>query len=215
MVAPSEFAVAPRTRCLEPSQRVARYLMPEIERLLAEGGITAAQLAGVAVATGPGSFTGLRIGVTVAKLLAYSLKIPLVQLDTLEIVAESTPLSPGSRVWSVLDAQRGELFVACREVSEDGHLKVVLPTQVFALANFLDRLQTGDVIARQLPMGWEQEIPAGVQLAELVTPDVMATTGGRLAWTRLRRGETTDPFELVPQYHRASAAEEKRALGMA
>jgi tRNA threonylcarbamoyladenosine biosynthesis protein TsaB len=215
LVAPLDSSQPPLRRLLPSAERTARSLLPEIEKLLAEAGTVPAHLAGVVVTSGPGSFTGLRIGVAVAKILAYALKIPLVGLDTLEAMAEGAESLSGSRLWSVLDAQRGDLFVACRRLVEGRPQQLVVPTQVMPLPTFLGQLEPGDVVARVAPMVWEKELPAGLELASPVTADAIAAAAGRLAWPKLLGGETVSPFDLVPQYYRASAAEEKRSLGLA
>ncbi len=85
--------------------------MPTVDRLLAQVGWAAGGLELVAVTEGPGSFTGLRIGVTTAKALAYAAGAQLIGVNTLEVIAQQA--EPLDRpLWAVLDAQRGELFAA-------------------------------------------------------------------------------------------------------
>src|SRR5690242_6997614 len=90
---------------LEPPQRSARWLAPAIDGALREAGREPREIGLVAVTTGPGSFTGLRVGVTTAKTLAYAVGCPVVGVNTLEAIAKraATLQSP---VWAVIDAQR-------------------------------------------------------------------------------------------------------------
>lgn len=94
----------------------AHILMPFIEEVLKEGGIAPAQLKAVAVSMGPGSYTGLRIGVSTAKGLCYALGIPFIAIPTLQImaagaVAAESPAA-GMLVCPMLDARRMEVFSA-------------------------------------------------------------------------------------------------------
>jgi tRNA threonylcarbamoyladenosine biosynthesis protein TsaB len=91
----------------------AARLLPLAERLLAEAGLAFADLDRIAVGTGPGTFTGLRIGVATARALAQSTGAELVGVSTLEaLAAEAAPEPAGGRVMAILDARRGEAFVA-------------------------------------------------------------------------------------------------------
>ena len=82
-----------------------------IEELLKEAGLKIVDLAAVAVGKGPGSYTGLRIGVSAAKGLCYALNIPLIAVSTLKILATKTIISEGV-IAAMLDARRMEVFSA-------------------------------------------------------------------------------------------------------
>ena len=82
-----------------------------IEELLLEAGIKITDLSAIAVGKGPGSYTGLRIGVSAAKGLCYALNIPLIAVATLEVLAKKTSVSEGVIV-AMLDARRMEVFSA-------------------------------------------------------------------------------------------------------
>lgn len=87
-------------------------LLERVQRLLAEGGVSMSALDGVAVATGPGSFNGVRVAVATAKTLAFALRRPLVGVSTLEVGAAQHQEWPGF-VCSLLEAGRSELYAAC------------------------------------------------------------------------------------------------------
>jgi tRNA threonylcarbamoyladenosine biosynthesis protein TsaB len=105
-------------RTLSPPQRTAQSLAPAIEQLVAEVGWSIRDLSVVAVTVGPGSFTGLRVGVVTAKTLAYALGAQVVGVNTLEVIAARISNQP--QLVTVLDAQRQELFVARWRWSESG-----------------------------------------------------------------------------------------------
>src|SRR5262245_16487628 len=91
----------------------AEHLMAVIEAALAHGGVAYRDLDAVAVSIGPGSFTGLRVGVSTARGLALALKIPAIGVTTLEgLAAEAAATFPGRAVLAALDAGREEIHAA-------------------------------------------------------------------------------------------------------
>jgi tRNA threonylcarbamoyladenosine biosynthesis protein TsaB len=89
----------------------SQRLLPGIEWLLERAEVTTEQLAGIAVSRGPGSFTGLRIGLSAAKAIAYAVGIPIVGINTLEALALRGTCH-GMPVCPVLDARQGEVYAA-------------------------------------------------------------------------------------------------------
>jgi tRNA threonylcarbamoyladenosine biosynthesis protein TsaB len=82
-----------------------------IQKTLDLGGITAQDLSAVSVSAGPGSYTGLRIGVSTAKGLCYALNVPLISVDTLQAMAEVARICyPNSNLCPMIDARRMEVF---------------------------------------------------------------------------------------------------------
>lgn len=101
-----------------------------IQQALQESGLTAADLQAVAVSRGPGSYTGLRIGVSAAKGLAYALDIPLISVDTLQSMAyQASREKPGSVYVPMIDARRMEVYCA----AYDAGLGSLLPVQAVVL----------------------------------------------------------------------------------
>src|SRR6201999_4451574 len=92
-------------------KRSAQTLLPAIGELLRTCGWRPAELELICTTTGPGSFTGLRIGVTTAKTLAYATGAKLIGVNTLAALAAAVQPTT-DRVWAILDAQRQELFAA-------------------------------------------------------------------------------------------------------
>ena len=88
-------------------------LIPALDWLLKETGWTPHSITKIAVSTGPGSFTGIRVGLTGARTLAHQLKVPLVGIDALEIVRHGvlSCVPKGSTVFTAIDALRDEVFV--------------------------------------------------------------------------------------------------------
>src|SRR5437764_105699 len=154
-------------------------VLHEIDRLLGLAGLTVADLAAVAVAPGPGSFNGLRVGLSTAKGLVFALGLPLLGVPTLD--ATAYPHAAGGRpVRAVLAAGRGRLVSALYRWGEGA------PRRVGDYAN----------------------TPADGPAAQLPPPALRgrrAACLADLAWGRLRRGEADDPAALEPVYlHPAS-----------
>lgn len=101
--------------------------MPAIEELLKKANIEPREIDAIAVAKGPGSYTGVRIGVTIGKTLAWTLNIPIVSVSSLQVLAGNVPYFPGV-VCSIMDARRGNVFAGIYtngEVVKEAHMSLV------------------------------------------------------------------------------------------
>lgn len=198
-------------RTLDAARGSAATLAPAIRELLVEVHWRTTDVQVVAVAAGPGSFTGLRIGVMTAKTLAYALGADVVAVDTLDVIARQAP--DNSRpLWAVLDAGRDELFAA-RYLGNAGSGELIAerPTALVRVADWLAELEAGDWISGPLPARLEPLLPGGVQLVDVPLRLPQAQTVGRLALARHATGVRDNLWELAPKYFRPSAAEERRA----
>ena len=90
----------------------SEQLHPFIEEVLKESGLKSSSLSAIAISKGPGSYTGLRIGVAAAKGLCFALDLPLIALNTLEIMVQPYEVSPYSFIIPMLDAKRMEVYTA-------------------------------------------------------------------------------------------------------
>src|SRR5690348_8587917 len=90
----------------------AAVLAPMIASQLANQGLTPGDLGAVSISSGPGSYTGLRVGSSVAKAFAYSLNIPMMAIPTLEALNDAVIriAGPGSHVFPMIDARRDEVY---------------------------------------------------------------------------------------------------------
>ena len=110
-VALSEGAAIVARRVDETPRQQSSLLAPYIADVLQEAGVTAAQLDAVAVSEGPGSYTGLRVGVSTAKGICFGVGVPLIGVDTLQILACQAAGSC-DRIVAMLDARRMEVYAA-------------------------------------------------------------------------------------------------------
>ncbi len=118
-------------------------LMPMLDALLTEAGLEREELQAVAAAAGPGSFTGLRIGVSTARALAQGLGIPAVPVCTLEALAEAA-CSPGALICPILDARRSQVYSALyrRSPEEPYPLQTLFEPRAVALNKLVEILRS-------------------------------------------------------------------------
>ena len=95
-----------------PGRTASERLVPAIKDLAARGGIGLPSLDAVAVVHGPGSFTGVRVGLSAAKGLCEALGLSLVAISRLAVLAHLAQAAAGTRIYTLLDAGRGEFYVA-------------------------------------------------------------------------------------------------------
>jgi tRNA threonylcarbamoyladenosine biosynthesis protein TsaB len=114
-------------------------IQPLIEQVLADAGWSARQLERIAVGTGPGSFTGLRVGIALAQGISEGLEIPLVGVGSLQAMARATP--DGTRALRVplLDARRGEFFLAAYDLEG----RELLPPQIAENVQAVEQMVAG------------------------------------------------------------------------
>jgi tRNA threonylcarbamoyladenosine biosynthesis protein TsaB len=194
---------------LTAQQRSAQSLAPAIRDLLGSSAWQPAEIRLVAVAVGPGSFTGLRVGVTTAKTFAFAVGCDLVGIPTLEVVAAQMPAGP-RQLLTVLDAGRQQVFSA-RFRRIDGRLECVESTALVDDAVWLAGLQAREMISGPGLRKFAGGLPDFARLGPNEDWAPRAATVGLLALPRFDAGQRDDVWSLVPVYHRASAAEEKMA----
>ncbi len=107
-------------------------LMPAIEEIMKEAGWRPKELTRIVVAKGPGSYTGVRIGVTVAKTLAFSLDIELVGVSSLKVLAANGTPIQGSYAVPLFDARRGNVYTGLYQYREEGLVQVEKDTHISA-----------------------------------------------------------------------------------
>jgi tRNA threonylcarbamoyladenosine biosynthesis protein TsaB len=189
-------------------QRTAQSLAPALQDLLKQMDLKPGSIELVAVAVGPGSFTGLRIGVTTAKTLAYAVGANVIGVNSLAAMAAQAPMSPAP-LWTVLDAQREELFVARFVADAHGRMPIDCETSIALRDVWLAQLVTGDRVTGPPLRALLANLPAGVMALPETLWQPMAAAVGRVGWQAFLSGRRGDVWEMTPQYYRRSAAEEK------
>lgn len=188
----------------------ARDLLPEIDRLLESCGVRPCDLHGIAVTLGPGSFTGVRVGLATAKGLAYSLGIGLVGVSTLEALALAAMAESGeapSRLCSVLEAGRGEVYAALFRIDNGEPVRETADLS-YRPADLLRDLPTGTAVVGDGSDALERAGRAAGRLIEVL--DRASPLAGAVALQgsrTLRPGAPYRPGEPRPNYVRPSDAE--------
>ncbi len=204
--------VVQSAQSLPPERRSAQTLAAGLERLLAQVGWRPGDVELVAVAQGPGSFTGLRVGVTTAKTLAYAIGCPVLGVSTLEAIALQAP-AEFSSLAVAMDAQRGELFVGrfARDPARADQLSWITDAAIEPAREFLERLAPGDAATGPALEKLEAKAPAHARIVAREFWQPGAAAVGQLAWRDFAAGRRDDPFQLAPLYLRPTAAEEQWA----
>lgn len=182
----------------------SQRLLPMIANLIAGAGLELADLDGLAVAIGPGSFTGLRIGLATVKGLAHAGQKPLVGIPTLDSLAWNAWEVPGL-VCPVLSARRQEVYTALYRWQE-GELCRITPYQAIDPASLVNSLQSYAMPVYFLGDGvvpyWEvwQRMGDRARCLPLVNTWPRAAQIASLGWKRFQSGETDDLIQLKPFY---------------
>lgn len=183
----------------EGRRTLSRLLLGVVDGLLTENGLTLSSLSGLAVGVGPGSFTGLRVGLTTMKTLAQVTGKPLVGVDTLAAYADGLT---GDVVVVVTPSRRAEVYAAvypANPASNDAVSGVPFAVSYEKMASIIERLaETGSVTLTGHPDSVALFDRAGTKA--LAVESVPAAGLARLAAARFRVEEFDDPIGLVPAY---------------
>jgi tRNA threonylcarbamoyladenosine biosynthesis protein TsaB len=190
---------------LDDTRRHTRDLAPTVETLLKAESLTPADLTGIMASRGPGSYTGLRVGLMSAKALAYATGCKLIAVDTFAAIAEQAPPDAG-QVWVIADALQGLVYVQGFARSDGGWLAAdalrILPVEEW-LPHATERWVSGpgltvcaDRVAKECRLVAEADREPRVESVFAVG-------------TRLQALSREELFALEPLYLRGSSAEEK------
>lgn len=181
-------------------------LMSHIESILKMAELDVKELKAIAVSLGPGSFTGLRIGISTAKALAYALGVPIIGVPTLTALAFSCQAS-GFYISPMLDAQKGNVYQGVFEWRE-GELHQMAPARVIPFAEAyweLSKLPGPFIILGEAVEMYREKISCPAP------PHITMPRAGSvavLAQKMFQNGDYHDLFSLEPLYVRRSEAEE-------
>ncbi len=173
-------------------------LVPQIAGLLSKHGFQKKDLGGFVVASGPGSFTGLRVGLAAVKALGEATGKPIAAVSLLEAVA----VAGRGRVLAALDAGRGDIYLGEYEVGAGGAKmvteKLIAPTELDGVAAGAAVLASGKILADALKK-------QGIAVREVENPrsDAIAMLG----WKKIVAGDTVSPEALEANYIRRTDAE--------
>lgn len=208
-------AVVEDGRCLAeqtlpPGRQHLENAAPLVAALTRGLGLKVSDVDGFGVALGPGSFSGIRIGLATVKGMALALGKPVAGISSLEILAWRT-LRQGETGTAVLDAKRGQLYAAL--YSRSGERPALISPPVLLPDSELTR-KMADSNGRTVACGEDlverlAAVDSGLVLRSV--PQGLAEACGIMAWQRLSSDDCDDLHGLVPIYIRRSDAEEKKA----
>jgi tRNA threonylcarbamoyladenosine biosynthesis protein TsaB len=175
-------------------------LVPQIAALLEKHEFRKTDIGGFVVVSGPGSFTGLRVGLAAIKALAEILQKPIVAVPLLEVVALASCTE--GRVLAALDAGRGEVYAGEYEIAggaAQAKREQLLPKEEFLVQARGMLIATPDAVLAAVA----RDAGLSVIQFESISLEMIA----RLGWRKLKAGETTSPEQLDANYIRRSDAE--------
>jgi tRNA threonylcarbamoyladenosine biosynthesis protein TsaB len=197
-------------RRLDEARRHARDLIAALAALLQAQGWKARDLDAVLVSRGPGSYTGLRIGIMTAKTLAYATGCVLLGIETFQAIAWQTPRQ-ARQVDVIADAQKDQVYVQ-RFLREDMGWKIAGPLAIQEFSAWLATVEKSGWISGPGIQGKEERLQDRL-LVDPSSREPCVEIILHLGLERWRQGEKDDVYTLEPLYLRPSAAEEQNLLG--
>lgn len=177
-------------------------LGPAVAETMRRAGIGMENLKLLAVASGPGSFTGLRIGMALAKGIALARHLPLIGIPTLDIVAEAQPVSPGFTLAAIIQAGRGRLAVGWYTPS-DSTWQLNPPILVLDVLQLSHAIHDPTIVCGELTEEQQHALARKYKNVILASPAHSIRRPSflaELAWKRWLAGEVDDPALLAPTY---------------
>jgi tRNA threonylcarbamoyladenosine biosynthesis protein TsaB len=188
---------------VQPERTHSRQLLGSVEWIMKAADLTWQDVDAIAVSLGPGSFTGLRIGLAAAKGIVFAAEKPLLGVPTLDAVALSCPLLD-MPLWCLLDARKQEVYAACYDAGGQ-----ISPAEAVRPESLAERIKAPAAVAGPGLAEYHAVFAAiaGLRLIPPALSSPKASLIGFLAAERLARGELSDPALTVPLYVRPSEAE--------
>lgn len=186
-----------------------RALAPIVRLLLEQVGVGWEEVKALGVALGPGSFTGLRAGLALAKGLAYTRRLPLVGVSTLDVVAAGVPVEREARLAATLEAGRGRLAVNWYRPAQEGETPTAggwvheRGPQVLTAAQLAHAIQGPTLVAGELQPEEQARLRRRWKKVRVLPPAWCVRRPGllaELAWRRWQGGAGDDPATLAPIY---------------
>jgi tRNA threonylcarbamoyladenosine biosynthesis protein TsaB len=208
-IAIAEDARLVEVRRLEEARRHARDLAPVVAGLLKNHGWQPRDIDAVLVSHGPGSYTGLRVGIMSAKTFAYATGCRLLAIDTFAAIAVQAPPSVAS-LDVIADAQQGKIYVQrFGPVGDNGLREPETPLSVRPLADW-EKDQSPDIWTTGPGLrAYREHLPGDISCTNEDSWDPEPESLLRLGGLRFQRGEADDLWALEPLYARPTSAEEK------
>ena len=201
-------ALSDRGKCLAESSWYTRQnhtveLIPKLRCLLSQHGISVHDVKSIAVARGPGSFNGLRVGLATAKGLAFSLGIPIVGVSTLKAIAFGHAES-GPPVCPIINAGRTEVAAALFE-TRNGHLRRIIEEHITPLDELCSQVAERTIFCGEINEEQSAQLEQSLGNLAIITDNETVETErvrciAELGWRRIASNDYDDPITLQPLY---------------
>jgi tRNA threonylcarbamoyladenosine biosynthesis protein TsaB len=193
-----------------PGPRHARNLLPAVDDVIRRAGLHKAQVDAVAVSQGPGSFTGLRVGVACAKTLAFALGWQCVGVPSLEVLVQNAPAAAdGAVACPVRNARRERVYGTIFQ-GKHGAWHDMTGVLLLAPAELAGRLPDGAAVFGSGVDAYPARFPSSrFTVGPTAYGTGRAESVARLGRERILAGEADDPAALLPKYYRLTEAEER------
>ncbi|MCG7588443.1 tRNA (adenosine(37)-N6)-threonylcarbamoyltransferase complex dimerization subunit type 1 TsaB [Photobacterium sp. OFAV2-7] len=195
------------TRCEYAPREHTTKILPMVDTVLAEGGLKLNQLDALAFGRGPGSFTGVRIGIGIAQGLAFGADLPMLGVSTLAAMAQgSYRLHQSEQVLAAIDARMGEIYWGQYQRQADGDWLVVDNELVIRPEGLVEQFSADNGIWLTAGTGWESyaeplaQLKVQMEKGTVLYPDSQDMV--HLAKFALARGEAVDAEHASPVYLR-------------
>lgn len=190
-------------------------IMGEIDHIVKRSGLKIDDIDIFAIAIGPGSFTGLRVGLSVIKGLVYATGKRLVSVSTLHALAYAMPFSK-YHICTLLDARKKEVYAGIFKWTDNGFIRM-MDEQTIKIDNLLSIINESTIFSGEGAMLYKEHIKAKLgDKAIFAPPQNMVASPSSVAYLAMikaKKEEFDDPITLVPMYIRKSEAEIKLAHG--
>lgn len=190
----------------------SQNIIPMIQQVVDDAGITPRDLAGIAVTGGPGSFTGLRIGMSVAKTMSLALDIPVLPVLTLKALAWNI-LGTKGLICPILDARKNEVYT-CIYKSADKDLVELIDPSALSIENLIEKIAgtQGEVtfLGDAVPVYRDiikEKLGPRVRFASMINSFPRASAAAEIGLSLLKDADPAEAIFLQPVYLRKSEAE--------
>ncbi len=188
-------------------RRHAQTLLAEIDALLRENDLSASDVQTIAVSVGPGSFTGLRVGIVCSKTFAFATGCHLSAVNTFQAIAENAPADV-PELLVIADAQRQDVFLG-RFLRAGESFELQGEIEILPAADWCAAREQTDVVSGPGVRKWSAHLASGCRVLPESCFDPQARVVAALGAKRTANGEIDDPWALEPLYLRRSSAEDR------
>ena len=189
--------------------RHSENIVASIDWLLNTLSIKKNELEGVAVSVGPGSFTSLRVGVTIAKSLTHTLKLKIVGVSSLEILASNIP-NTDKKICALIDAKRGEVYSSIFEYSNE-IIKQIRCDKIQKIVELCSDINDSTIFVGDAVSIYGDVLKSSLDDLAIIAGELLSIPRSShcavIGLNKIKDGFEDDPIMLVPNYLRKSDAE--------